>query len=112
MVQERPDPSDTRESGQVVLFRPRRPLGQRNLSGPAKEPADHEAIDPLAKYEAEDGDVDYRHRMLMNVIAVIIVAMLVSVGVWIADIISDMQKIQNCTMQGRQNCAPIALPKE
>jgi len=48
--------------------------------------------------------------MLMNVIAVMIVSALVGVGVWIADTITDMEKMQDCLMQGRQNCAPIVLP--
>jgi hypothetical protein len=47
--------------------------------------------------------------MLMNVIAVMIVAALVGVGVWIADTITDMEKTQDCLMQGRQNCAPITM---
>jgi hypothetical protein len=32
---------------------------------------------------------------------------LIGLGVWIADTISDMQRAQDCVMQGRQNCAPI-----
>ena len=72
---------------------------------------DGDPTDDLARYEQEDRNVDYRQRMLMNVIAVVVVAMLVGVGVWIADTIADMEKIQDCTMQGRQNCAPIAVPK-
>jgi hypothetical protein len=43
-------------------------------------------------------------------IAVMIVSLLVGAGVWIADTIADMQKIQDCTLQGRQNCAPIEVP--
>ncbi len=48
--------------------------------------------------------------MLMNVMAVMVVIALVGAGVWIADTIEDMQKAQDCVMQGRQNCAPIELP--
>ena len=46
----------------------------------------------------------------MNVIAVVIVSLLVGVGVWLADTIADMEKAQDCLMQGRQNCAPIEVP--
>jgi hypothetical protein len=38
------------------------------------------------------------------------VSLLVGAGVWLADTIADMQKIQDCTLQGRQNCAPIEVP--
>ena len=69
---------------------------------------DRSTISP--QYEEEDGHIDYRHRMLMNVIAVVIVSVLIGVGVWIADTIADMQKAQDCVMQGRQNCAPIEVP--
>jgi len=68
-----------------------------------------EPLDDLAQYEEEDAHIDYRHRMLMNVIAVMIVSSLVGVGVWIADTITDMEKTQDCLMQGRQNCAPITM---
>jgi hypothetical protein len=69
-----------------------------------------EPLDDLAGYEDEDGHIDYRHRMLMNVIAVVIVTVLISAGVWIADTIAAMQKMQDCALQGRQNCAPIEVP--
>jgi len=48
--------------------------------------------------------------MLLNVMAVAIVVLLMVAGVWIADTIVNMEKVQDCTMQGRQNCAPIAVP--
>lgn len=64
----------------------------------------------LAQYEQEDEEIDYRQRMLMNVIAIVIVALLVGVGVWIADTIAEMEKDQDCVLQGRANCAPIEVP--
>jgi len=67
-------------------------------------------LDDLAQFEDADRETDHRRRMLINVIAVAIVAMLMGAGVWIADTIVDMEKVQDCTMQGRQNCAPIAVP--
>jgi hypothetical protein len=69
------------------------------------EPADH-----LAEFEDADRNIDYGRRMLINVIAVVIVALLVGFGVWIADTITDTQKAQDCALQGRQNCNPIAVP--
>jgi len=73
-------------------------------------PDGDEPVDDLAAFEEEDRHIDYRHRMVMNVIAVVIVSVLISAGVWIADTIADMQKVQDCALQGRQNCAPIELP--
>jgi hypothetical protein len=104
VVPKRPDSRQADEFGQVLHF-PRRRPGQPPLRGPAGEA---EPADDLARYEEDqDEPVDYRRRMLMNVIAVAIVTFLIGAGVWIADSIADMQKDQDCIMQGRANCAPI-----
>ncbi len=66
-----------------------------------------EPEDDLAQYEQENEAIDYRQRMLMNVIAIAIVTLLVGIGVWIADTIAEMEKDQDCVLQGRANCAPI-----
>jgi hypothetical protein len=109
VVHDRPESNDAPESAQVLKFRLRRRAAAPLPRGPAKQTVS-EPLDDLAKYESEDAHVDYRQRMLMNIIAVAIVVALVSAGVWIADTIADMQKIQDCAMQGRQNCAPIEMP--
>ena len=96
----------------MLRFRPRGRPGERPPSGSASEPHDRESelLDDLAQYEQEDDNDSYPHRMLMNVIAVAVVAMLVGVGVWIADTIAELQRDQDCVMQGLQNCAPIEVP--
>lgn len=76
---------------------------------------DGEAIEPdgeFAPYEQDRDDivVNYRHRALMNVIALAIVTCLVGAGVWIADTIAAIQRDQDCVIQGRSNCAPVELP--
>jgi hypothetical protein len=110
VVQDQPNPNDG--SGQILSFQLRRRLG---MPTPRHAPVtpdgnDAEPVDDLAAFEEEDGNIDYRHRMLMNVIAVVIVSVLISAGVWIADTIAAMQKVQDCALQGRQNCAPIEVP--
>jgi len=111
----RPDQRDAGAFGQVLPFR--RP-GQPPFSDPTTrrddldiEQPDIDQLDDLAQYEQDQDEVvDYRQRMLMNVIALAVVAFLVSTGVWLADTIADMEKDQDCMMQGRVNCAPIELP--
>jgi hypothetical protein len=114
VVHDRPDTSETRRSGQILSFELRRRVDRQPLRSPAPapEPAadDADALDDLSRYEDEDRNINYRHRLLMNMIAVVIVSLLVGAGVWIADVIADMQKVQDCTLQGRQNCAPIEVP--
>jgi hypothetical protein len=109
LVDSRPDLSAPQGSGQILQFQLRRRVSVQPPSG-ATGGSSAETFDDLAQYEEEDAHIDYRHRMLMNVIAVMIVSALVGVGVWIADTITDMEKTQDCLMQGRQNCAPIPMP--
>jgi hypothetical protein len=102
----------TRPTALILQFRPR------------ERPADHAAadttyptepepalLDDLAQYEQDRDDeaINYPHRMLMNIIAVAIVTLLIGVGVWLADTITDMEQQQDCVLQGRQNCAPIEI---
>ena len=100
--------SEHMESGQILTFRLRRRVGTPRHAPIA--PDGGEPVDDLAAFEEEDGHIDYRHRTLMNVIAVVIVSVLITAGVWIADTIAAMQKAQDCALQGRQNCAPIEVP--
>jgi hypothetical protein len=108
VAQDRPNSNEVLESGQILTFQLR-----RRVATPRQAPITpdgDEPVDEFAAFEEEDGHIDYRHRMLMNVIAVVIVSVLISAGVWIADTIAAMQKVQDCALQGRQNCAPIEMP--
>jgi hypothetical protein len=100
-------------SAQVLQFRPRQrtPEPSPADSHPA-EPDDGRLLDDLSQYEQdrEDEPVNYARRMLMNVIAIAVVAILIGVGVWLADTIAEMERDQDCVLQGRHNCAPIEVP--
>jgi hypothetical protein len=109
VIQDRQKVDEVHGSGQVLQFQLRRRV-PAPLPRPLVTTGDTDPTDDLAQYEQEDLHINYRHRMLMNVMAVMIVTVLIGAGVWIADVIEDMQKAQDCVMQGRQNCAPIALP--
>ena len=107
-VIERPDLRGAGPFGQILKFEPRRP-GHRPFVADVA-PLDDE-LDDFARFEQEqDEPIDYRHRMIMNLIALAILILLVGLGVWIADTISDLQREQDCLMQGRSNCAPIEVP--
>ncbi len=108
-VIERPDPHDAGSFGQILKFEPRRP-GNPSLAVAASAPADND-LDDFARFEqVQDEPIDYRHRTIMNLIALAILILLVGFGVWIADTITDLQREQDCLMQGRSNCAPIEIP--
>jgi hypothetical protein len=120
VAQDRPNPNEAQgsgqqdsgqmESGQILTFQLRRRAGTPRHAPITPDGGDAEPVDDLAAFEEEDGHIDYRHRMLMNVFAVVIVSILITAGVWIADTIAAMQKAQDCALQGRQNCAPIEVP--
>lgn len=96
--------------GRVLPFRrPGRPPPA--VADSVAEAPDGHLPDDLAKYEIEPDEViDYRHRALMNVIALAVLTLLLIVGVWLANTISQMQRDQDCVLQGRVNCAPFELP--
>ena len=108
MAQHQPNPNDG--SAQILSFQLRRRLGMPGHAPTAPDGDGAGPVDDFAAFEDEDGHIDYRHRMLMNVIAVVVVSVLISAGVWIADTIAAMQKVQDCALQGRHNCAPIEVP--
>jgi hypothetical protein len=104
----RPDEAGT--PGQVLYFR--RPGAGSPLTA-RPENGETEALPDLSSFEKEqEENVDYRRRAMMNVIALAVVILLVGAGVWIADTIADLQRDQDCVLQGRGNCAPIEAPGE
>lgn len=108
-------PAANKSTGQVLSFRPRGRTALRPNSSvvPNDSVRDIESspIGDLAKYEqAGDGSDDFGHRMRMNAAAIIVLALLVAAGVWIANTMAEMQKNQDCVLQGRRNCAPIEVP--
>jgi len=72
---------------------------------PAQPPAP--PVEGLAKYEGGEADDNYRHRMLVNVAALIFTVMLALAGGWLAIQIAEMRKNQDCVLSGRRNCVPI-----
>lgn len=113
LAQDRTDAEGARPAAQILQFRPRERLGERAVtrSANASEP-ESELLDDLEQYEQdrdEDENINYPRRMLMNVIAAAVVTLLIGVGVWLADTIANMEREQDCILQGRQNCAPIEI---
>jgi hypothetical protein len=124
VVTDRPDPRGADAFGLVLRFERRRG-GKMLLHAPANHvPANRAALklaptseqavddaDDFARFEQEPEErINYRQRMFMNVIALAIVTLLLGAGVWIAGTITELQKDQDCILQGRSNCAPLELP--
>jgi hypothetical protein len=124
VVTDRPDPRGADAFGLVLRFERRRG-GKVLLRAPVSHaPANRGSLKPALTSEQADDDTDdfarfeqepeerinYRQRMFMNFIALAIVTLLLGAGVWIAGTITELQKDQDCILQGRSNCAPVELP--
>jgi len=102
-------PPPTEDEGRVVRFRPRGASSgwrwpKRNL------PLDRPPEDGLSKFEQSEPEDDYRHRMTINALGLLVTILLVIAGVWMADKIAEMRKNQDCVLSGRRNCTPIDVP--
>jgi hypothetical protein len=89
----------------VVRFRPRGVPRWRWPSG--VNPHNNPPSEDLAKFERGDSEDDYRQRMTANAVALFATVLLVIAGVWLANSISEMVKVQDCYLSGRRNCARI-----
>jgi len=104
-------PMPSNSNGRVIRFRPRgaSPSGWR---WPVQQPRPGETpVADLSKYESTKGEDDYRHRMTMNALALVVTTILVVVGIWLAVSIAEMRKNQDCYLQGRHNCNQLMIPQ-
>jgi hypothetical protein len=107
-----PEPSSRPDDEhQVLQFRPRNEkAGSRHVQQLRHSPqkATPPQADGLARYETEDEDTDnYRHRMMVNVAALLVTVALAVAGGWLAMQIADLRKKQDCVLSGRSNCMRI-----
>jgi hypothetical protein len=95
---------------QVLPFRPRNAASSAGHGSHWPRRAGIVASSPvkgLAKYEGADSDDNYRHRMMVNLAALLVTVVLSLTGVWLAIQIADLRKNQDCVLSGRRNCMPI-----
>jgi hypothetical protein len=103
------DPSPSTDDRRVVPFRRHRTVSTASGHGwrwPTVGPRSPAPPD-LAKFEGGETEDDYRHRMLVNLAAIVFTIALASAGAWLAIKIADMRKNQDCYLSGRRNCTPI-----
>lgn len=101
-----PVPRDDEERGRVVPFTPRvrNDNSRRRGGGPAP------LIDDIDKYARSAEDDNYRHRMVTNLLAFLVLCVIVYCGLWLANTMAQMRKDQDCVLTGRTNCALIRAP--
>jgi hypothetical protein len=95
---------------QVLPFRPRKSFPHEEPSSRRAQRAEKPApspVDDFRKYEGEEIEDNYRHRMLVNLAALLATIILALAGAWLAVQMADLRKKQDCVLSGRRNCAPI-----
>ncbi|HEY6834726.1 MAG TPA: hypothetical protein VI251_19810 [Pseudolabrys sp.] len=98
-------PSSDQEARVLKFRRPERP---------ERAPANGRSpVADLAKYErAPGGTDDYRHRMVVNLVALVFVVALIGAGLWLADTMVRMRHDQDCYLSGRRGCSPVEVSKD
>ena len=97
------EPPPSEPKGHVLRFRPRGSLLTRHVPEPSP-------VEDLAKYEQPQGEDDYRHRMIVNGLALVATVTLIVIGIWIANTMAQMRKNQDCVLSGRRGCTPVEAP--
>jgi hypothetical protein len=92
--------------GRVVPFRPRGARGRGSLYSAGSKNS-RPPVASLKRYERGNETDDFRHRMIVNVLAFAFIVMLTAAGVWLADSLAALRKTQDCLLSGRRNCAMI-----
>jgi hypothetical protein len=98
------------QGGRVLRFRPRGAPPRGGWRWPPASAEQDSPVDDLAKYERTETSDDYRHRMTMNLLTLLVALMLIAGGVWLTSKLVENRKLQDCFLSGRRNCAPIVLP--
>lgn len=103
-------PPSSDPTNRVVRFEPRRRIARPQR--PSRPPPANSPVKGLDEYAQRDDERDeYRHRMKTNAATLVVVAVLIWCGLWLADTIAQFRKNQDCVLSGRSNCAPIAVPE-
>lgn len=100
-----PRPMPSKPEGQILPFRQRGSLLPHVQSPPP--------VPDLEKFErTPDEPDDFRHRMAMNALGLAVTVVLVVTGIWIADVMAQMRKDQDCVLTGRSGCTHVDVPAQ
>jgi len=73
------------DDGRVIRFRPRMGTSPRRHWAKTGAAPNYSPVPDLAKYECPESDDKYRHRMIVNAVALIFTSVLIFAGVWLAN---------------------------
>lgn len=96
------------ERGQVLPFRRRSAPPQARVGAFSNLSAADSPVEGIGKYDRDTHEADdYAHRMKMNALAVLALALLIGGGMWIVDTMAQQRKNQECVMTGRRDCGKV-----
>jgi hypothetical protein len=67
-------------------------------------------VEDLCKYDTRESDEDYRHRMLVNLLAAIVIVVLMLTASWVVDTLARTRDSQSCYRPAPINCAAGYAP--
>jgi hypothetical protein len=59
---------------------------------------------------SESGPESPADRRLANIVLLVLLAVLIGGGVWLANAMYEQRMLDDCLAQGRRNCAPVDVP--
>jgi hypothetical protein len=104
------NPLKNEERGRVLPFRPRTSRSWNDKLRLRDQP--RSPVNDVSKYSRGPEEDDYRHRMMMNLLAFLVLSLIVYCGVWLADNMSQRAKDLDCVLIGRTKCASIPVPSQ
>ena|SRR2546423_10200393 len=101
------EPMQPSGSDRIVRFRPRSPAPPRgHASRSEAAPRDASTVADLDQFQRAGQEEDYRHRMVVNVLALAFCIGLALAGVWLIDEIAELRRVQDCALLGRGAAFP------
>jgi hypothetical protein len=58
----------------------------------------------------DDEEETPRERLITNLVLLGLAVLLIGGGIWLANAIFNMRRVQDCAMAGRRNCEQIEVP--
>jgi hypothetical protein len=95
------------ESSRVITFRPRAAKSLSTGSSTANLGAS--PVADLQEYHQAREKEDYRHRMVVNALALAFCTLLAVAGIWLVNEIAEMKRVQDCLLSGRTGCVPLEI---
>ncbi len=58
-------------------------------------------------YDSDDRPDARAHRTRVNIVVSVIMVVLIGGGLWLAHVLAEARRVQDCVFSGRTNCVPI-----